>query len=478
MQAKVWLVALCLGQGPEASKPKDAADIAAVRQVLSALVQAAERNQQAGDKSLRGDALAEHYVRAAAAAAPSPKAFLIGLGIGLDHTDLLRKNPLFKVYFDRFETEAERQRRLKVLGEPSLFGRRDWLLHYWGSAAATALLNADAAERIGIAKEVLDAKTPGGSGFSFSDLHADFAGIALAKRLLVDESHGRKFLANLAQGFHAADHLPDLRLVEDSRSWEKFLGDYGGTDDERFTTYCKLIHHRMGYCWALRDHTEPAAKPRYETRKEHDPNGIGKFYLGREIALVMGHQAAGWLERPEREQEEQPSKLIEALNLKPGLAVADIGAGSGYYTFRIADKVGPKGKVLAVDIQPEMLALIRRKMKAKGVANVEPIRGTEKDPKLPAESSDLILMVDVYHEFDFPYEMVEAMLKALKPGGRLIFVEFRMEDETVPIKLVHKMTERQVVKEMSVHPLGERLRWAGTIDVLPWQHIIFFERRP
>jgi precorrin-6B methylase 2 len=190
--------------------------------------------------------------------------------------------------------------------------------------------------------------------------------------------------------------------------------------------------------WPALPAQESAAKSqRYETRTDHDSNGIGKFYMGREIALVMGHQAAGWLERPEREKEEQPAKLVEALKLQPGDVVADIGAGSGYYTFRMAPKVGPKGKILAVDIQPEMLDLIRRRMKDSKIENVEPIQGTEADPKLPAGAVDLILLVDVYHEFSYPFEMTEAMVKALKPGGRLVFVEFRLEDPEVPIKLVH-----------------------------------------
>src|SRR5262245_40149278 len=207
--------------------------------------------------------------------------------------------------------------------------------------------------------------------------------------------------------------------------------------------------------------------PRYEYRKVHDPNGTGKFYMGREIALVMGHQAADWLDRPEREQEEAPSKLLDALKFKPGDAVADVGAGSGYYTFRIAKLVAPGGKVYAVDIQPEMLDLIRKRAQAKGLTNVEPVQGTETDPKLPAGAVDLILLVDVYHEFSHPHEMTEAMIRALKPKGRIVFVEFRMEDETVPIKLVHKMSEKQVLKEMEPHPL----RWVGTIGTLPWQHV-------
>jgi protein-L-isoaspartate O-methyltransferase len=219
---------------------------------------------------------------------------------------------------------------------------------------------------------------------------------------------------------------------------------------------------------------KPEEKPRYETRKEHDPDGIGKFYMGREIAQVMGYQAAGWLERPEREREEHCSKLLEALKLKQGDVIADVGAGSGYYTFRMAERVGDKGKILAVDIQPEMLDLIRKRMKEKKVDNVEPIRGTLTDPKLPPAGVDVILLVDVYHEFSHPYEMTVEMVKALKPGGRMVFVEYRMEDAKVPIKLVHKMSQRQVLKEMAEFPL----KHVQTIDVLPWQHIMVFEKKP
>lgn len=212
--------------------------------------------------------------------------------------------------------------------------------------------------------------------------------------------------------------------------------------------------------------------PRYETRKEHDPNGTGKFYMGREIAQVMGHQAANWLERPEREKEEEPGKLLDALKLKPGDVVADIGAGSGYFTFRVAQRVGPTGKVFAVDIQPEMLAIIREKMKARKLSNIEPILSTETDPKLPVGAVDLILMVDVYHEFAYPWEMTRALVRALKPDGRLVFVEYRLEDPKVWIKLVHKMTEKQVRKEMEPHPI----RWLETPEILPTQHIIIFRK--
>jgi len=215
-------------------------------------------------------------------------------------------------------------------------------------------------------------------------------------------------------------------------------------------------------------------RPKYETRKNHDPDGIGKFYMGREIAHVMGYLAAGWLERPERVKEEEPAKLIKALDVKPGMVVADIGAGSGYHTFALAPLVGETGKVIAVDIQPEMLKLIKDKAKEKKVTNVEAVKGTATDPKLPAGGVDLILMVDVYHEFSHPFEMAEKMVDALKPGGRLVFVEFRAEDDAVPIKRVHKMSERQVIREMEPFPELEHTRTVGT---LPWQHIIIFTKK-
>ena len=214
--------------------------------------------------------------------------------------------------------------------------------------------------------------------------------------------------------------------------------------------------------------------PRYETRVLHDLDGIGKFYMGREIAHVMGHQAADWLERPEREKEERADLLVPALKLKPGDAVADIGCGSGYYTRRLAKAVGTNGTVFAVDIQPEMLDLLTNRLAAEKIFNVKPVLGTITDPKLPPASADLILMVDVYHEFDHPFEMVEAMCRALKPGGRMVFIEFRKEDPNVPIKEVHKMSEAQVQKEMSVHPL----EWVETVGVLPQQHMIMFRKKP
>ena len=211
---------------------------------------------------------------------------------------------------------------------------------------------------------------------------------------------------------------------------------------------------------------------RYELRREHDRDGIGKFYMGREIAHVMGHQAADWLERPNRNEEENTDLLVESLKFKPGENVADIGAGTGYFTRRIAKRITPGGEVFAVEIQQEMLDLLTNRMIRETITNVVPVLGTVQDPKLPAGSIDTILMVDVYHEFDFPFEMVESMCRALKPGGRMVFVEYRAEDEKVPIKRVHKMSAAQVKKEMAPHPLT----FGETIEVLPWQHIIIFRK--
>ena len=215
------------------------------------------------------------------------------------------------------------------------------------------------------------------------------------------------------------------------------------------------------------------AEARYETREKHDRDGIGKFYFGREIAHVMGHQAAGWLERPERESEERTDLLVDALPLKAGDVVADIGAGTGYFSWRMAKRIGENGKVFAVEIQQEMLDLLMVNMQKRGVAGiVKPVLGTVHDPKLPDASTDLILLVDVYHEFDFPYEMTRAMVKALKPGGRLVLVEYRGEDPQVPIKKLHKMTEAQVKKEMAIHPI----KFEKTLTMLPQQHVIIFRK--
>ncbi|PYJ08285.1 MAG: methyltransferase type 11 [Verrucomicrobia bacterium] len=217
----------------------------------------------------------------------------------------------------------------------------------------------------------------------------------------------------------------------------------------------------------------PATTGRYEFRKEHSPDGIGKFYLGREIALVMGHQAADWLERPERQEEEHTETLVEQLRVRPGDIVADIGAGTGYFSRRLARRVGPTGAVLAVDIQTEMLELLTNKLAEAGITNVRPVLGTLTDPGLPPNSVDLVLLVDVYHEFDHPWEMMQAITRALKPNSRVVLVEFRGEDPTVPIKPLHKMTVAQVKKEMALFPL----EWVETIRVLPRQHILVFRKK-
>jgi precorrin-6B methylase 2 len=209
----------------------------------------------------------------------------------------------------------------------------------------------------------------------------------------------------------------------------------------------------------------------YQQRAFHSPDGIGKFYLGREIAKVMGHQEMLWLERPSREIQEQPSKVIAALNLKPTDVVADLGAGTGYFSFRMANLVS-QGKVYAVDIQPEMLEAINFLKTENNITNVETVLGSLTNPNLPENSIDLALMVDAYHEFEYPKEMIESLIKALKPGGRVVLVEYRRENPLIPIKALHKMTEAQVKKEMNTVGLA----WKDTNESLPQQHIIVFEK--
>jgi precorrin-6B methylase 2 len=214
------------------------------------------------------------------------------------------------------------------------------------------------------------------------------------------------------------------------------------------------------------------AADRYTTI-QGSPDGIGKAYQGREIAKVMSYHGAPWLERPERMQEERPDLVLAVLELKPGMKVADVGAGSGYYTSRMAERVGKSGTVYAVDVQPKMIEILKRNMSERGAGNVKAVLGTEIDPKLPAESLDLALMVDVYHELEYPYEMLAAIVTALKPGGRVVFVEFRGNDPSVPIKALHTMTEAQVRKEAAVHPLV----WIKTVSDLPWQHVVVFRKK-
>ena len=200
-------------------------------------------------------------------------------------------------------------------------------------------------------------------------------------------------------------------------------------------------------------------------------DGIGKIYMGREISHVMGHLGAGWLERPERERQERTDLLIAGLNLSEDFVVADIGAGTGYFTFPVAARV-PQGKVFAVDIQPEMLALMEQRKAREKVDNVETVLGEADDPKLPDSDIDLAFIVDAYHEFSFPREMGEHLKASLKPGGQLVLVEYRAEDPRVPIKRLHKMSEAQVKQEMAA--IG--LDWVRTESYLPQQHVLIFQK--
>ena len=223
---------------------------------------------------------------------------------------------------------------------------------------------------------------------------------------------------------------------------------------------------------------DPTAAPAadtsgYEQAPPRDPNGIGTYYLGRQIAHVMGHDGASWLERSGRRQEEGTDILLRELRLKPTDVVADIGAGTGFFSFQLARKV-PQGQVLAVDIQPEMIAVLQTNKRRLRAANVRPVLGSTTNPALPADSLDLVLIVDAYHEFDHPREMGRAIRRALRPGtGRLALVEYRAEDPEVPIKRIHKMSVAQARKEMAA--IG--LEFVESIETLPQQHLLLFRRK-
>jgi len=193
---------------------------------------------------------------------------------------------------------------------------------------------------------------------------------------------------------------------------------------------------------------------------------------GRPYAGVMSADGAGWLTRPEREEEEQPDRALNEIGIAKGSTAADIGAGSGAITWRLAERVGPSGKVYANDIQPRMLELLRQNMAQRGIANVETVLGTVDDPKLPPSSVDMELMIDVYHEFSHPQEMLGHLREALKPGGRMVLLEYRGEDPAIPIRPEHKMTVAMVKAE--VEPEGFRLD--KTIETLPRQHILIFKK--
>lgn len=223
-----------------------------------------------------------------------------------------------------------------------------------------------------------------------------------------------------------------------------------------------------------REVTSAAADTIYQIAPAPNPDGTGKVYQGREIAQTMSHFGAAWLERAERLQEERTDLLMQWLKsrVKPTDAVADVGAGSGYFSFRLARLV-PQGKVYAQDIQPEMLAIIQTKKEKNRIANVDTVLGTITTPNLPGNRLDWVLLVDAYHEFSHPHEMMRGLVQALKPGGKVVLLEYRAEDPGVPIKPLHKMTEAQAKKEMAF--VG--LRWLETRKNLPWQHLMVFEKK-
>lgn len=230
--------------------------------------------------------------------------------------------------------------------------------------------------------------------------------------------------------------------------------------------------------WNCKGQPAPAqTQNQTETRsdyiyKDGDYNGIGKWYMGREIAHVMGFQGMEWLERPEREQEENASNLLKNMNIQPDDVIADIGAGSGYHVFKMVEKC-KDGKIYAVDIQPEMLEVIKLRKEDLGLKNVIPILGDVQTTNLPANSTDKILMVDVYHEISHPAEMIQSMERALKKDGEIYLIEYRLEDPTIPIKTIHKMSEKQAIKEFEAN--GFKLK--KNIENLPWQHCMVFVKK-
>ena len=203
--------------------------------------------------------------------------------------------------------------------------------------------------------------------------------------------------------------------------------------------------------------------------KTGDPNGINKWYMGRQIAQVMSHYGIDWLERDEREMEENTSLLLKNLAVKPGMVIADIGAGSGYHSALLSKMVGI-GKVFAVDVEPEMIAYLNERIKQEKLSRIIPVLSAEQEVSLPENTVDMMLLVDVYHEFAYPYEMALSMRAALKPGGKLVLVEFRLEDPIVPIKSIHKMSKAQAIKELKAAGFA----FHKNIDNLPWQHCMVF----
>ncbi|WP_425397954.1 class I SAM-dependent methyltransferase [Aeoliella sp.] len=236
----------------------------------------------------------------------------------------------------------------------------------------------------------------------------------------------------------------------------------------------RLFALLMLCCSAAHVVAQEAAEEQQAEAKEQAPQAppAPPEYMGRQIAQTMHYAGAPWLVRESREREEECSKLLKALEIKPRQTVCDLGCGNGFYTLKMAKLVGPKGTVWAVDIQPEMLELLDERATARGVTNLEPTLGTAISPNVPKGKLDLVLLVDVYHEFSHPKEMLSAIRDSLKPTGRVALVEYRTEDPEVPIKRLHKMSQQQVMKEYQAN--GFKL--VGQYDELPWQHVFFFAR--
>jgi len=246
----------------------------------------------------------------------------------------------------------------------------------------------------------------------------------------------------------------------------------------RWSVVAILILFFVDYSWAQDSANREPQQPDAKSKKENEtpeppapkiPEAL-THYMGREIAQTMHFLGAGWLIRNRREREERCSMMLANLGLKRGMTVCDMGCGNGFHTLQIAELVGEKGQVVGVDVQPEMLKLLRERMEEKAIENVIPILGSFHNPRLPLDSIDLILLVDVYHEFSHPEHMLEAMRKSLKPDGVIVLVEFREEDPDVPIKPLHKMSKKQVNKELNAN--GYKL--VKDFDGLPWQHMMFF----
>jgi ubiquinone/menaquinone biosynthesis C-methylase UbiE len=249
----------------------------------------------------------------------------------------------------------------------------------------------------------------------------------------------------------------------------------------RFSLFILCAAAALAGVWHLVAQEQPKTAPEFKAAEKpappayllppEEPPGLTE-YLGRQIAVTMHWQGAPWLQRETREKEEGASLMRTQLGIEPGMTVCDLGSGDGYHTLWMADKVGPTGLVYAVDVQPEMLQMLEKRTKEKGITHVKPIHGKYWDPLLPPASQDLILLVDVYHEFSHPVHMLKAIRLALKPKGKLVLVEFRTEDPKVPIKQEHKMSKAQMALE--IPPQGFRL--AKEYDELPWQHMMFYEK--